>query len=83
VRLGTDGAAGRKPSDNYAVPLCSCCHAKQHAIAEGIFWASAMAFGITDPWSVAKRLYKISGDIEAGYRTIQHDRPGLLTAGMT
>jgi hypothetical protein len=42
-----------------------------------------MMRGITDPWTVAERLYRISGDLELGYRAIQHARPGLLTAGMT
>jgi hypothetical protein len=28
-------------------------------------------------------LYKISGDVDAGYRAIQHARPGLPTAGVT
>jgi hypothetical protein len=83
VRLGTDGAAGRKPGDLYAVPLCVRCHAVQHDFGEDTFWANRMNCGITDPWRIAERLYKVSGDIEAGYRAIQHARPGLPTAGMT
>jgi hypothetical protein len=91
VRLETDGAAGRKPSDNYAVPLCGPdlrfhsrgCHTWQHAIGERSFWALQMEVGITDPWTVAERLYGISGDLDLGYREIQDARPGLLTAGMT
>ena len=32
VRTGTDGGAGRKPGDRYAVPLCTTCHANQHRV---------------------------------------------------
>jgi hypothetical protein len=83
VRLGTDGASGRKPSDLYAVPLCIPCHSGQHAAGELSFWSNAMDFGITDPWTVAERLYKISSNTELGYRAIQRARPGLPTAGIT
>jgi hypothetical protein len=90
VRLRTDGAMGRKPSDNYTVPLCgptvdyAGCHKTQHFWGEPSFWTMLMEIGgITDPWTVANRLWTISGDTELGYRAIQHARPGLPTAGMT
>lgn len=38
VRLGTDGAMGRKPSDYYVVSLCRNCHDKQHRVGEATFW---------------------------------------------
>lgn len=38
VRLGTDGAMGRKPSDFYTVSLCKECHTRQHAVGEETFW---------------------------------------------
>jgi hypothetical protein len=59
------------------------CHTKQHRIGERTFYANLMERGITDPWTVAKELYGISGDLDAGYRAIQDARPGLPTAGMT
>jgi hypothetical protein len=79
---------GRKPSDNYAVPLCGNsqlgrgCHAWQHAVGERSFWSLQMDVGITDPLTVAEDLYGISGDLDLGYRAIQHARPGLPTASM-
>ena len=38
VRLGTDGAMARKPSDFYTLSLCQPCHDKQHRIGEETFW---------------------------------------------
>lgn len=37
VRTGTDGGTGMKPSDCYALPLCSKHHRRQHQIGEGPF----------------------------------------------
>lgn len=39
VRSETDGGMGVKPSDRYAVPLCSGHHAEQHRLGEGPFEA--------------------------------------------
>jgi len=39
VRRGTDGGIGLKPSDRYAIPLCSEHHAEQHRIGEQSFEA--------------------------------------------
>lgn len=81
IRLHTDGAGARKPSDFFVVPLCAECHlADQHWRGERTFWAEAMALGISDPWSVARRLYRISGDLDKGFAAIHHARPGLPTA---
>lgn len=38
VRLGTDGAMGKRPSDYFTVALCKNCHARQHEIGERTFW---------------------------------------------
>lgn len=38
VRLGSDGAMGRKPSDYYCVSLCRDCHDEQHRVGEQTFW---------------------------------------------
>jgi hypothetical protein len=66
VRTGTDGGVGVKPADRYAVPLCTACHAKQHRIGELSFWSERRI----DPLNVALRLWTISGDAEAGQRTV-------------
>ena len=84
VRLGTDGGAGIKPSDRYSVSLCTSCHELQHRFGELRFWSVLRI----DPLNVAMRLWTISGNLEAGERTVfrarQHidlmkaagDRPG-------
>jgi len=84
VRLGTDGGVGIKPSDRYSVSLCTSCHELQHGFGELKFWSVLRI----DPLSVALRLWTVSGDLEAGERTVfrarQHinlmkpagDRPG-------
>jgi hypothetical protein len=84
VRLGTDAGVGIKPSDRYSVSLCTSCHELQHHYGELRFW-SVLSI---DPLSVALRLWTVSGDLEAGERTVfrarQHinlmkpaaDRPG-------
>ena len=66
VRSGSDGAAGMKPSDRYAVPLCSSCHALQHQFGELTFWSALHI----DPLNAAFRLWTVSGDIKAGERIL-------------
>ena len=39
VRTGTDGSMAKKPSDCWAIPLCSDGHARQHKIGETSFEA--------------------------------------------
>lgn len=51
---------GEKPSDKWALPLCSLCHREQHNGDEGLFWAVR---GI-NPWVLAMTLHDISGDHE-------------------
>lgn len=53
VRNGTDGGMGVKPSDCYAVPLCSEHHRKQHERGETTFWKE---HGI-DPLKLAAELW--------------------------
>ena len=66
VRTGTDGGAGMKPGDRYAVPLCTACHAKQHRIGELSFWCALRI----DPVNVASWLWTVSADVKAGERTV-------------
>jgi 5-methylcytosine-specific restriction endonuclease McrA len=55
VRLGSDGAMSRKPSDFYCVSLCKPCHTRQHSEGERTFWrghniaAIIEAFNETSP----------------------------------
>ena len=37
VRRGSDGGAGMKPGDNFAIPLCEWHHHEQHSIGEQSF----------------------------------------------
>ena len=37
VRTGTDGGAGMKPSDRWAISLCSAHHREQHQVGETEF----------------------------------------------
>jgi hypothetical protein len=57
VRSGTDGGMALKPSDGWAISLCSRHHAEQHRIGEAAFerkynldlHAIAMAFSRRSP----------------------------------
>lgn len=86
IRIQTDGAGGRKPSDLYVTPLCGLprvpsfgggCHETQHRNGEVTFWADFQARGGSDPWSVAQALYRVSGDMDAGERIIFRARQFL------
>ena len=67
IRCGTDGGIGLKPSDRYAVPLCSACHARQHQLGERSFWQSV---GI-EPHPYAAVLWLCSGFSETGQRIVR------------
>ena len=54
VRRGTDGGVGMKPSDCYALPLCSSHHRDQHSIGEPSF-EKRHRFSMRD---VADRLWR-------------------------
>lgn len=76
IRIGTDGATARKPSDCWSIPLCARCHRldpdSQHA-GEESFW-KRLGCGI--PHELAKSLttYYRKGDIEGGLRVVQNFR---------
>lgn len=57
---------GEKPSDKWVIPLCGIHHRKQHGISEQAFW---VAQGI-NPWDLAQKLYRVSGNHEAGEKVI-------------
>lgn len=56
VRSGTDGGASIKPSDEYAVPLCSVAHRTLHDVGEITFQAR---FGV-DLLAVSAKLWRTS-----------------------
>ena len=69
---------GLKPSDKHSVPLCTVHHRIQHELGELRFWAE-FGHGI-NPVSLAERLWKISGDAEAGLRAIYRARRPVRVA---
>ena len=58
VRMGTDGAMGRKPSDSWCVPACRTHHAEQHTYGEATFWDHYQI----DALALAERLARMSPD---------------------
>lgn len=69
----SDAAAGKfnpgvgaKPDDKWTVPLSSDEHRRQHSMGERWYWEGV---GI-DPIEVAKHLYAVSGDYEAGCKIV-------------
>ena len=76
VRTRTDGGAGMKPGDRYAIPLCNACHEKQHRSGELTFWSALRI----DPLNVAARLWTVSADLKAGERTVFRARQGINLA---
>jgi len=59
---------GRKPSDKWALPLCSNCHSEQHRGNEIAFWK---ARGI-NPFVLALSLHAATGDVELAHDVIAH-----------
>lgn len=60
VRTGTDGGTGIKPSDWWAVPLCSIHHLEQHTIGEPAFEQRY----VIDMKRIALALARQSPDVE-------------------
>jgi len=59
---------GAKPDDCWTVPLCGECHDNQHRMGdEAMFWKIV---GI-DPLLIARHLYAVSGDHEAGCKIVE------------
>lgn len=66
VRTGTDGGTGLKPSDSWAIPLCTKHHREQHASGETTF---ARRYGL-DMKEVAQELARRSPALQR-YRAKQ------------
>lgn len=63
--FGKRQAIGKKPGDEWTVPLCRACHQgdadSQHKVGEALFWDR---LGL-NPLIVAKELHRVSGDLLA------------------
>lgn len=64
---------GEKPSDMWTVPLSQEMHRLQHSMNEEDFW-SARAI---DPIRVARALFDVTGDIQAGEDIVRRYCKGL------
>ena len=68
---------GLPVSDPYLLPLCGpatvwddSCHSRKHFLGAARFWSG---LGI-DPLSLAVRMWRVSGDVEAGERVVRRAR---------
>ena len=58
IRKGTSGGMGRKPSDEFCLPLSVAEHARQGEIGERLYWGDRLP----DAIALAKRLYENTGN---------------------
>jgi len=68
---------GLPVSDPYLLPLCGpatvwddCCHSRKHFLGSARFWLG-LRIG---PLDLAARLWRVSGDVEAGERVVRNAR---------
>ena len=76
-------ALGLRPTEHYLVPLCGpatvwqdCCHSRKHYRGAARFWS---ALGI-EPIDLALELWRVSGDVAAGRRTVMRTRQAAIAA---
>ena len=69
AHIGMPAGLGLSPSERDLVPLCGpatiwddCCHSRKWFLGAARFWS---ALGI-DPLDLAYRLWRVSGDVQAG-----------------
>ena len=81
VRARTEAGMGLQPTGRFIVPLCGpptiwedCCHSRLHYRGRTQFWSE---LGI-EPLALATRLWRISGDSEAGTHLILRARQASL-----
>jgi len=74
---------GILPGQRYLVPLCGpatvwqdCCHSRKHYRGAARFWS---ALGI-EPIELASELWRVSGDVAAGRRTVMRARQAAMAA---
>ena len=75
------GGLGLRGTDYYLVPLCGpatvwqdCCHSRKHYQGAARFWSE---LGI-DPRDLAWQLWRVSGDLTAGVRTVMRARRAAM-----
>ena len=71
------------PGHSHLVPLCGpatvwqdCCHSRKHYRGAVLFWSE---LGI-DPLDLASELWRMSGDVSAGWRTVMRARQAAIAA---
>lgn len=67
----------QKPDDSWCLPLTAAEHREQHSENELVFWRR---HGI-DPFTLAARLYDVSGDVAAAERIIREVRAAPRAVG--
>ena len=60
-----------KPDDQWTTPLCRTHHDEQHDFGDEVEWWRTKGI---DPFSLATRLYAVSGDDEAAMQIIREHR---------
>jgi len=77
AQIGMPAGMGLQMGEHYLVPLCGpasvwddCCHSQKHDLGAARFWS---ALGI-DPTELAARLWRMSGNREAGEREVRRAR---------
>jgi hypothetical protein len=83
AHLRTHAGLGLPSSSRYLVPLCGpatvwedCCHSRKHYLGATRFWSR---LGI-EPRGVAFRLWRVSGDVEAGVRVVMQARRAIAAS---
>jgi len=73
AQVGMLAGLGLRGTDYYLVPLCGpdtvwqdCCHSRKHYRGPARFWSE---LGI-DPRDLASQLWRVSGDVTAGWRAV-------------
>ena len=81
--VGVLPGLGILPGHRYLVPLCGpatvwqdCCHSRKHYRGAVRFWS---ALGI-EPIELASELWRVSGDVAAGRRTVMRARQAAMAA---
>jgi hypothetical protein len=58
-----------KPSDKWALPLCSRCHRRQHHEGEERFWKSLHI----NPWILSMTLHGVTGNHELAMEVLRQN----------
>ena len=73
AQVRMQAALGLRSTEHYLLPLCGpatvwqdCCHSRKHYRGAARFWSE---LGI-DPLDLAAQLWRVSGDVTAGWRAV-------------